>query len=225
MPAGLSVDEVEAIYDRIGRAQDAQAFYEQPALEALLRHGAFEEAASVFEIGCGTGRFAHRILTRHLSETATYRAVDLSATMTAIARERLQPFGDRAVVRKTDGRLPVDRPDASTDRVVSTYVLDLLSDAGIRTVLDEAHRLLRPGGRLCLAGLTTGETALSHLTTRIWETVHRLQPAWVGGCRPVRIRKYLDDLRWEIVHHGIVSAWSVPSEVLVARPVEPSTAC
>jgi len=225
MPAGLSVDEVEAVYDHIGRAQDTQAFYEQPALEALLRHGAFEDAASVFEIGCGTGRFAHRLLAQHLADTATYQAVDLSATMTAIARERLQPFDERAVVRKTDGRLPVDRPDASVDRVVSTYVLDLLSDAGIRTVLDDAHRLLRPHGRLCLAGLTTGETVLSHLTTRIWTTVHRLRPAWVGGCRPVRIREHLDNPRWEMLHHEVVSAWTVPSEVLVARPVEPSAAC
>jgi len=56
--------------------------------------------------------------------------------MTAIARERLQPFGEQAVVQTTDGRLPVDRPDASVDRVVLTYVLDLLSDAGIQTVLD-----------------------------------------------------------------------------------------
>ena len=38
--------------------------------------------------------------------------------------------------------------------VVSTYVLDILSDADIASMLRESHRLLRPGGVLCLTGLT-----------------------------------------------------------------------
>jgi len=191
-------------------------------MNALVRHGGFEEATSIFEIGCGTARFAHRLLAAHLPETATYRAVDVSSTMAAVARDRLQPFGERVSVGKTDGCLQVDLPDATVDRVVSTYVLDLLSDAEIRTVLDEAHRLLQPGGRLCLGGLTTGETVLSHLTTRIWDAVHAVRPAWVGGCRPVRIRPRLNTDRWTVHQHEIVSAWAVPSEVLVARPIPAS---
>lgn len=223
MPAGLSVADIEAVYDRIGRAQDTQAFYEAPALNALVHYGGFDEASSIFEIGCGTARFAHELLTAHLPDTATYRAVDVSSTMAAIARDRLKPFGERVSVTKTDGRLQVDLPDATVDRVVSTYVLDLLSDAEIRTVLGEAHRLLQPGGRLCLAGLTIGETVLTRLTPRMWEVVHAIRPAWVGGCRPVRMRRRLDPDRWTVHQHEIVSAWSVPSEVLVARPITAST--
>ena len=38
-----------------------------------MRHGEFTTAESVFEFGCGTGRFALRLFEHHLSDTARYR--------------------------------------------------------------------------------------------------------------------------------------------------------
>lgn len=43
--------------------------------------GAFETATHVFELGCGTGRFAERLLERHLPATARYKGIDLGPTM------------------------------------------------------------------------------------------------------------------------------------------------
>ena len=45
-------------YDRIGRSQDTQRFYEDPPTDHLWEFTDFETAASVVELGCGTGRFA-----------------------------------------------------------------------------------------------------------------------------------------------------------------------
>ena len=56
----LSRQEARAVYDRIGAWQDTQAFYEGPALDALIAHGSFEDARAVFEVGCGTGRRCDR---------------------------------------------------------------------------------------------------------------------------------------------------------------------
>ena len=64
----LTHDEARRVYDRIGAGQDSQAFYEDRATRLLIRHGAFERARSVLEFGCGTGRFAARLLARHLPE-------------------------------------------------------------------------------------------------------------------------------------------------------------
>ena len=131
----------------------------------------------------------------------------------------LGPFGGRAAVIQTGGGFSFDRPDASQDRVVATYVLDLLSDADIRTFLDDAHRLLAPGGRLCVAGLTEGGDPLSRLVARLWDALHALRPAWVGGCRPTTVRPRLASSRWRIVHHEVVTPWCIPSEVLVATRI------
>lgn len=214
----LSRPEIRAVYDRIGRGQDAQTFYEAPAIDALIAHAAFGEATALFEIGCGTGRVAERLLRTHAAPEARYVGVDLSPTMIEIARDRLAPFGARAEVVETDGRFSFDRPDASQDRVLATYVLDLLSPADIRALLAEAHRLLMPTGRLCLAGLTWGDEPLGRLVATGWDMVHTLRPRWVGGCRPLRADQYLGPDRWAVRHREVVRAWGIPSEVLVATP-------
>lgn len=213
----LTRDEARDFYDRFGRRQDAQAAYEDVALDALVAHARFDGARAVFEFGCGTGRFARRLLDSHLPATATYAGVDLSATMIGLARQRLAPFGDRATATLSDGSPRQDAAGASVDRFVSTYVLDLLPEAEIRAVVDEAHRLLAPGGLLAVTGLTRGATPVSRLVTALWRFVHRLRPRLVGGCRPIVARDFLDDARWEVVHHGSVVARGLTSEVLVAE--------
>lgn len=214
----LSRAEARAVYDRIGRCQDTQAFYEAPAFDVLVTHSGFDEAETVFEVGCGTGRFAERLLRDQCPPSAQYEGLDLSATMVQIARERLAPFGKRAAVIQTDGALTFDRPNGSQDRFVATYLLDLLSRNDARTLLTEARRLLRSSGRLCLAGLTWGTGPLSAVVTRLWAGLHALRPRWVGGCRPIRVQSLLQEEQWQVLYHTVVAAWGVPSEVLIATP-------
>lgn len=212
----LTREEARKFYDRFGRRQDAQGAYEDAALDDLVAHARFDSAGAVFELGCGTGRFAERLLESHLPPDATYAGVDLSSTMIELARQRLVPFADRASAMLSDGSPEQAMADGSVDRFVSTYVLDLLAEAEIRTVLDEAHRLLAAGGILAVTGLTRGATPVSRVVTALWRFVHRLRPRLVGGCRPIVARDFLDPSRWEVVHHADVVAWGVTSEVLVA---------
>ncbi|MGE5292099.1 MAG: hypothetical protein ACM3ML_33930 [Micromonosporaceae bacterium] len=62
---GLTSVQAKRFYDRFGRAQDLQAFYEDRAMKDLLAHGSFPAAGSVFELGCGTGRLAGALLASH----------------------------------------------------------------------------------------------------------------------------------------------------------------
>ena len=50
----------------------------------------------------------------------------------------------------------VDLPDRSFDRFISTYVLDLLSEENIDSLLSEAYRVLRTGGLLGLVSQPKG---------------------------------------------------------------------
>ena len=213
----LSPGEARRVYDRIGRWQDTQAFYEDPALDALVACGDFEDARSIFEIGCGTGRLAERLLRSHCPSGARYTASDLSPTMVEIAQDRLAPFGDRVTVFLTEGDPDVPQAEGAKDRVVATYVLDLLSRDDIQAVLAEAYRLLAPTGRLCLTGLTTGDTLIGRCVSSLWDSVHAVRPEWVGGCRPLSLRACLDERWWRVKHHRTVRAWGVPSEVVVAE--------
>lgn len=213
----LTHEEARRVYDRIGAGQDTQAFYEDRATGLLIQHGQFGSAQRVLEFGCGTGRFAFRLLSRHLPETARYRGLDVSPRMVQLARERLAPFASRAEVVLTEGGPPGAEPAASRDRFVSNYVLDLLSEDDIAAVLREAHRILEPGGLLCLAGLSTGTGVLSRLVARTWLRVQAWRPALVGGCRPLDLLALLPAQQWRVLHHARLAPFGVPSEALVAE--------
>ncbi len=133
--------EVKAFYDRFGAKQDMQRFYEDPALDDLITHAHFDEARHIFEFGCGTGRFAEHLLKGYLPATAMYHGCDLSPTMVKLARDRLSSYAERAQIYPSTGLVKIDLPDHSVDRVISTYVLDLLSETDISDFFSEAFRV------------------------------------------------------------------------------------
>lgn len=213
----LSHEEARRAYDRIGSLQDSQGFYEDRATALVVHHGLFGGAESVFEFGCGTGRFALRLFEEFLSPTARYRGVDVSPKMVRLAQTRLASHSQRAEVLLTEGGPPVSELSESYDRFVSNYVLDLLSHEDIRTVLREAHRMLRPGGLLCLAGLSTGVSLVSRTMERLLSWIQSLRPSLVGGCRPVDLLPFLREPEWLVQYHAKVVAFGIPSEVVVAK--------
>jgi ubiquinone/menaquinone biosynthesis C-methylase UbiE len=199
----LTHGEAKAFYDRFGSKQDWQHWYE----------GA---ARAVFELGCGTGAFAAELLAHRIPHTARYLGVDVSSTMVDLPRKRLDRFADRTEVVLMDGALRFDVPDASFDRFVANYVLDIFSPDDIQEVLDKAYCLLASDGRLCVVSLTPGHTLVARMVTGLWHRVHRLNPRWVGGCRPLRLQDHLHEAHWRINHHHVVTAYGVASEVVIA---------
>jgi cyclopropane fatty-acyl-phospholipid synthase-like methyltransferase len=216
MTRTLSRDRAKAFYDAFGAKQDAQAFYEEKALRELIAHSDFPHAASVFEFGCGTGKLAERLLEHHMRIGATYAGVDLSSTMVTLARTRLARFGERARIEQTDGSDPWRGVVHPVERVVTTYVLDLLPDDEIDAFLSSAMNALVPGGRLSVASLTNGTTIASRVVMSGWRGLFRLSPRIVGGCRPVRMAERLAPRDWNIMHRSTLSAWGIASEVVVA---------
>jgi ubiquinone/menaquinone biosynthesis C-methylase UbiE len=219
MVSTLSPTAARRVYDRIGRAQDLQAFVEDRASAEILGHAELVSARAVFELGCGTGRFGDVLLTRYLPDDATYRGVDVSPVMVELARARLARFGDRARVRVTEGNATADAPSASCDRFLSNFVLDLLAEAEIERVLADAHRMLRPGGLLGLCSLTTGSTLPSRAFVALWMRIHAFNPALVGGCRPLELLRFLPGTRWRVMHHARITRLAVPLEAVVAERV------
>lgn len=214
----LTHEQAKVFYDRFGAKQDSQAFYEEAALTDLIEHADFDEAGMVFEFGSGTGRLAERVLEHHLPLSTCYRGVDISDTMVKLSTERLERFNERARVTQSDGSMEIPAPEGTIDRIVSTYVLDLLPESDIRAFLDDARRALTWDGRLCLAGLTYGPTPTSKTVIAAWNLVHTFRPSIVGGCRPIRMLDFLPEQDWTILHHRVLVASAVPSEVLIATP-------
>lgn len=213
----LSHREASRTYDRIGLLQDTQRFYEDPATSRLLQYGEFTSAESVFEFGCGTGRFARRLFEEYLPDTAHYRGVDVSPRMVQLTRSRIEPYASRAEAVLTDGEPPTGERAECCDRFVSNYVFDLLSHDDIRAALKEAQRMLRPHGLLCVSGISSGTGFFSRAVMGLVSRVQSLSPTLVGGCRPVDVLPFLSASAWQVRHHSKVVAFGIASEVLVAQ--------
>jgi len=213
----LTHAEVKNYYDRFGQKQDSQGFYERRALENMIDHSRFDEAKVVFELGCGTGKLSEALLENKLPSDATYFGVDVSSTMVVLTRERIARFGEQAHCQAFDGQLPLPAEDERFDRFIACYVFDLLPKKEIDAMLKEAWRCLKPGGLICLVGLTEGSTFISRLVSGIWRWIHHINPALVGGCRPIKINGLLSQKQWRLQHHTMTISCGVPSEVLIAE--------
>ncbi len=213
----LTPVEARRVYDDFGARQDGQGWYEDPPVEVLLRHAAFEEARCVVEVGSGTGRFARGLLDGRLPPEARYRGFDNSPTMVELARERLESFGERARVDLTDGSMELPMEDGSCDRFVANYLADLLDREAIVALVAEAGRVLAPGGLLGLVSLTFGRGLASRALSFLWGQLHRRRPEAVGGCRPIELAPFLASPEWRGVRRETVVALGLASEVLVAE--------
>jgi ubiquinone/menaquinone biosynthesis C-methylase UbiE len=155
------------VYD-VAWVQRAVYRPEHDAVLAVLRA---EGARRVLDLGCGTGRLAHRV--RRALPGAAVVGCDFSAGMLAQARRR-----DRrpAWVQADAGRLPFAA--ASFDAVVSTEAFHWFPDQA--RALREVARVLRPGG---IVALTMVRPALAALGAAVEAGAHLLgQPChWPRG--------------------------------------------
>ena len=216
----LSPEQAAAVYDRIGRWQDTQAFYEHRALDILVRAGRFGTASSVVEVGCGTGALADRLLAGHLPADARYVGLDVSSRMVALAGDRLRAWPGRAEVIRVDGRSAWPVPGAAADRILSAYVLDLFAPAAIAAFLVEAARVLRPGGLMAIASLAPAPRGLPRLVSTGWLRLWRLNPRLTGGCRPVDLAAYLP-AGWAVQAAQSTTSFGITTGVLVAERPAP----
>jgi len=105
--------------------------------------------SKVLEIGCGTGEFAGMLVTAGCN----VEGFDLSPSMIGVARERIRSegIGDSFTVHN----MGVDSMDMFADRsydaVVSILAFSEMSDDERGYALENAYRVLSPGGKIIIA--------------------------------------------------------------------------
>jgi tRNA (cmo5U34)-methyltransferase len=104
------------------------------------------------EIGCGEGILSAALLACFPQTTVT--ALDGSAQMCAVTRQRLQQFGNRAHVSLFDLASAAWYPHLHhADAVLSSLCLHHLADAAKRALYAEIHRRTSPRAALLVADL------------------------------------------------------------------------
>jgi len=142
---------------RLGYPESLLDFVPQPAVDSFAGVGyhhdlaALEAGDRVLDLGSGSGT---DVFCAAVSVGETGRVVGVDFTDAQLARSTsLAEAHDFTNVEFLEARiddLPFD--DGSFDVVISNGVIDLIPDKD--AVLSEAHRVLRPGGRIQIADVT-----------------------------------------------------------------------
>jgi ubiquinone/menaquinone biosynthesis C-methylase UbiE len=117
-----------------------------------------DEPSAVLEIGCGTGSLT--ALLAHALPTG--KVVGLDPDPAVLARARAKGSMSR-IEWRAGSAVELASPAQSFDRVVASLVLHHLDTSEKRAALAEAHRVLRPGGRLHVADWGAPQDPLMHV--------------------------------------------------------------
>lgn len=211
---GTRVDKsrIPGIYRRIAPTYDAWGWLtERRARNRCLELAAIRDGEAVLEVAVGTGLAFRKILAAN--PTGRNEGIDLTAEMLARAVAKAARTGADNYRLRVGDAYDLDFPDDSFDVLVNNYMFDLLPQDDFTTVLREFRRVLRPGGRLAMVNMTTGERWYNGL----WERVYRLNPALLGGCRGVSLQPFLKACGFERIRREYVSQFTFPSEIVTAE--------
>ncbi len=114
----------------------------------LLEQAAVRPGHRVLDLGCGTGTFA--VMLKRAVPLAEVVGLDLDPEALAIAERKARDAGVEIALRAGPATDP-PFPDATFDRITSTFMFHHLSRADKLRTLERARSLLRGGGELHVA--------------------------------------------------------------------------
>lgn len=172
------------------------------------------EGAEILDLGCGAGRDVY-VLSRLVGAEGRVVGVDMTPAQLEVARRHRQYHADRFgypesnvefieanIERLDDGNLAEALAENRFDMIVSNCVINLATDK--QAVLDQAWRLLKPGGELYFADMYTDR--------RVPEELQR-DPVLYAECLS-------GALYWHDFQQIAIRAGFVDPRLVTDRPVE-----
>lgn len=204
-------DNTAADYDRIDRlfALGSGAWYRNQA----LRRAGLKAGMCVIDIGAGTG-LVTREAVKLAGDPGRVVGIDPSPGMMACAR--------LPGVRLVEGRAEaIPFPDASFDFLSMGYALRHIGD--LQAAFGEFHRVLKPGGRLCLLEITKPERAWSQQLLKLYMrgVLPRLARLIGGSAESARLwRYYWDTIEACVPPGGVIDMLEKAGFTGVRRHIE-----
>lgn len=211
-----SKDAARVSYNRMSRWYDiiagsTEKKYRDWGLEKL----AAQPGETILEIGFGTGHCLVS-LANAVGTKGRVTGLDISDGMLAIARERLQEqrLNERVSLHLGDAANLSFIEANSLDGVFMSFTLELFDNPDIPCVLQECHRVLKPGGRLAVVSMT--KTDPPGVAVRMYEWFHEHMPDY-ADCRPIFARQALEENGFKIQDISVSSMWGLPVEIVLGK--------
>ena len=208
--AGITLDHAAPLYDWLAPLMTLGS--EHRLHRRVVARLALDRPAAVLDVGCGTGTLTRQIYDA-LPATAPRRVcgVDAAEAMIAVANRKA---GDRPGLEFAAAlaeELPY--PDASFDRVLSTFFFHHLNyDLKVKS-LAEIWRVLRPGGQAAILDVDIPYSLFGKVCA--WSGYWLFHQAEIAENIHGKLRAALDASpwrgRWEIAsrHSGYLSLFTM----------------
>lgn len=199
-------NKIAAFYDRLAEKT------EQPMRELGLEKLAAQPGERILEIGFGTGHCLVA-LAEAVSPDGKIHGIDLSEKMLEMTQELLEEKGlaERVELRRGDAeQLPYE--DNFFNAIFMSFTLELFDTPEIPRVLRECRRVLKPGGRIGVVGIS--KQGKQGLVIKTFEWTHKHFPNLMD-CRPIYIARALEANGFAVKDHTIEHMW-VPVGIVLA---------
>ncbi len=212
LTAKLNKGEVVEVYTQTAPVYDLWgSLAETKARKRSLALSQIRDGESVLEVAVGTGLTFQEIL--RANPHGQNIGVDLTPAMLARAKSRLARLGAASYQLSVGDAYHLDFPEHQFDLLMNNYMFDLLPEEDFVPVLKEFRRVLKPQGRIVLVNMTKGE----RFYQRFWESLYRLNPRWLGGCRGVLLAEPMQTAGFTDIARETTSQMGFPSEIISAK--------
>ena len=209
------VQAAESYYSNLSKFYDWLASSEKRFIRLGLALLDPQPGERILEIGFGTG-YAQQNIAQSVKNGLS-AGLDISIGMGRVAQRRLSRAGllDQVDLVRSD-TLPIPFQEGVFDGVYTSFTLELFDSPLIPEVLDEIHRVLKPGGRLVVVSLSKDRQL--GLIGRIYESFHDRFPKW-ADCRPIPARHLIEEGGFEIQESYVYKMWGIPVIIILAIPI------
>ncbi len=209
--ARLGKEEVVQVYSVMAPVYDVWGrLTESKARRKALALAHIQDGETVLEVAVGTGLTFQEIVKANPNGTSV--GIDLTPAMLQKARARAAKIGGSHYQISVGDAYHLPFSDHHFDVLMNNYLFDLLPEQDFIPVLEGFRRVLKPKGRIVLVNMTKGIRFYQHF----WETVYRVNPRWLGGCRGVLLTQSVQAAGFSNVQREMVSQFGFPSEIISA---------
>lgn len=197
--AGITLDHAAPIYDWLAPLMTLGS--EHRLHRRVVARLALDRPAAVLDVGCGTGTLTRQIYDA-LPAEATRRVcgIDAAEAMIGVARKKIGQRPGLEFAAALAEELPY--PDASFDRVLSTFFFHHLNyDLKVKS-LAEIWRVIRPGGQAAILDVDVPYTRFGAICA--WSGYWLFHQPEIAENIHGRLRDALQDSPWH-------DHWSIPS--------------
>jgi ubiquinone/menaquinone biosynthesis C-methylase UbiE len=198
-------DETKAFYNKIAKVYDILAEHsEAPVRKAGLEMLDAQPGRKVLEIGFGTGHSLVE-LAKSVGPSGKVYGVDLSENMVEISQKLAEKQGLNERIELFCGdALHLPYESESLDGIFMSFTLELFDTPEIPLILAECQRVLKPGGRIVVVGMS--RVMPEGFVMEMFEWTHRHFPNYLD-CRPILVRQALEDAGFQISKSKIMKMW------------------